>query len=533
MSTSNHQLPNRTRQVNGRQPVVPFGLIGIITVLLMTVAMGNLTVAAQEPPQWSLHERVPGYLDDTLPPYLVADRNRTVHAFTSQMIGEDRPQLVIVYRQWTLEGGWTDPVDILMSPEGEARLYGAFLDEAGMMHVMFFGGDDWSANIYYSRAPAASAGRAQAWSKPRLVGESANAPSSAALAGDEKGNLVIIYHGDIEGNGVYAIHSSDAGDSWSEPTPIFLTYDYQLWPSGLQMHMGQSGWLHAVWYVINPKGHNVSAHYTRLEVASMQWREPMELDEGVGIDSGMGIRYASVIEYGGEVVVMYNNGIPPTGVPPAYWVRLSRDAGQSWTPRQRPFPLHIGRNGDVSLVVDSNDVLHVLFSNRIPTTINGVYAAFGGMFHSEFSGYSWSEPDPVSASGAGMSTSTDPETPFYSWFEARAVISQGNVLLATWRVDPGEEPQGVWYSYTILDAPELPVEPLPTVLPTTSPTLEPTATPAAPTQTPRPKLVLADIDDVGTGTTPDNPGFPVVVGVIPVVLLIVVVIILRRSFYLN
>ena len=49
--------------------------------------------------------------------------------------------------------------------------------------------------------------------------------NSAAITGDDQGNLFIIYSGNRDGNGVYFLTSDNAGENWSEPSPIFLTYD--------------------------------------------------------------------------------------------------------------------------------------------------------------------------------------------------------------------------------------------------------------------------------------------------------------------
>ncbi|MCK7501740.1 MAG: hypothetical protein MZW92_75900 [Comamonadaceae bacterium] len=46
--------------------------------------------------------------------------------------------------------------------------------------------------------------------------------------------------------------------------------------------------------------------------------------------------------------------------------------------------------------------------------------------------------------------------------DVRAVVSQGNVLLVVWREDLGVGQNGIWYSYSVLDVPELSVVPLAT-----------------------------------------------------------------------
>jgi hypothetical protein len=511
--------------------------IGIATILLIIVSRVHLTVEAQQPIHWSPYERIPGYADDTLPPYFIADQNRTVHAFTSQWVGDDDRQLAILYRQWTLAKGWTDPVDILLSPIGEARMYGAFLDQTGIMHVIFFGGDDQYANIYYTRALAANAGNAQAWSKPESVGWNAITPSFAAFAGDNKGNLVIVYSGNIDKVGLYAIYSSDAGDTWSEPTPFFFDYSGELVvPAFINIYMGKSGQLYAVWNMVNQKGHNTSSHFARLDVDSRKWSEPIEFTEGIGIEAGMGIMNATVIEYNNKILVRYNNGIPPDGVPPSEWLQESSDGGQTWTAPLRLFPGHVGRNGIASFVIDSNDVLHILFAMRMPTTINGNYTAIGGIWYSVLQGSRWNQPILVAKDGDRGDQGS------LAAYDAKAVISQGNVILVTWRGDPGQVPggNGVWYSFATLDTPELPVVPLPTMpaASSTVPTAMPTATNTAIITTPIPtpysssgKINLNNEPPASSST--NNPTAPLIFAIMLVVLLIVVIIVIHRLNYLN
>jgi hypothetical protein len=426
----------------------------IFMLLLSLLVAHNNTASSQGAHNWSPQQRVPGYAGDTLPPYLVADQNRTVHAFTSQWVGEDNPQLAVVYNQWTLEGGWTPVVDIILSPMEQARVMGAFLDKDGMMHLIFFGGDDRFANIYYTRAPALEAGRATAWEEPQVIGRDAITPSTASLAGDGNGNLIVLFSGKFSGMGVYSIYSNDTGITWSETLPIYLTNTDGLWPYGIQTYLGQSGWLHVVWSVANVIGHNQSGHYARLDTKIWEWDEPIEFEQGIGIERGMGIANPNVVEHEDKVLIMYNNGIPPDGVPPAQWLIISSDYGTTWTTPIRAFPTHVGRNGTVSFAVDSKHVLHVLFGQRIPT---GNIGAIHGMWHSEFKGDRWGIPIEVVSSSQTRTGSSEGFDPY----DARAVISQGNILLVTWRTDPGIVRNGVWFSYREIDSSELPIQKLP------------------------------------------------------------------------
>jgi hypothetical protein len=113
-------------------------------------------------------------------------------------------------------------------------------------------------------------------------------------------------------------------------------------------------------------------------------------------------------------------------------------------------------------------------------------------------------------------------------FEARAVVSQGNVLLVTWRSDPGLMGNGVWYSEKVLDAPELPLAMPGTVLPTKQLNHYPTGSPLNLVPTPRPGSETAmDTPDSLTNSSESNiPTNALLIAIVPVFLLISMVIIL-------
>jgi hypothetical protein len=493
-------------------------LLALAAILPTGMGVGHLTAAAQAPNEWLPVRQVPEYLDDTFTPYMVADRSGIVHTFANQWADDDQRLLAIVYRQWTRAGGWTSPVDILLSPAGEARICGAFVDQAGMMHLTFWGGDAQRANIYYSQAPALIADSARSWSAPQLVGKNANSPSSCALVGDEQGNLVLIYSGYLDGNGVYATQTDDGGSSWSDPISILLTYDPELVPYSLQLVMGPSEQVHAAWNVVTSLGVDMSLHYARLDLASGAWSESITLEEREDENEQyFGPSYPSIVHNGQDVVVMYNSGNPATDGPvdygrPVQRVRVSSDDGRTWRAPITPFPRHQGRSGEHSLAVDSSGVVHALFVQRIEQWVGGEYTVISGMWHSELRGGQWSEPDRF----------TSPFSPH----DVRAVISQGNVLLATWRQDPGEGQNGVWYSYTLLDAPALPVVPLP------SPSAAPTLTPPGSTPTPLPWPAAGSQAGM-PGRLAADPAVPLVLGLVPVVLLVAGIILVRQFHFLR
>ncbi len=436
--------------------------IGLSALVALAALAGGAHVRAQSSPVstgrgWTPVAAIPQFDAQALPPYMVVDNNRTVHAFASLPLSDDptdpaAKELGIFYRQWTPAGGWTPVNDILLTPlKQQARVKDVFLDKAGIIHLVFYGGDEQEANIYYTWAPAAEAGSAQAWTAPLAIGPKATTPEVAAIAGDGADKLVVLYAGNLgEGNSLYVTYSDDAGVSWSEPATLYSTYSLDNKVFDFDWHMGASGRLYAVWNVTNQNGQNVTGYYTQLDsLAARNWTEPVVLDNNVGL----GIAIPAVTEYNGAVMLMYNNGLADT-ISPVMWFKLSTDGGQHFSDPIRPFPEHIGRNGAISFVQDSGGTLHVFWGQRIPGGY-GENLDLHGMWHSTWDGTAWRSPAPV-VSG--------PQSSAFDPYDARAAVVQGNEILLTWRTDPGREDSSTWYSSTVLDTPELPVQPLPTLL---------------------------------------------------------------------
>ena len=479
---------------------------------------------------WTPVAAIPQFAADAQPPYMVVDENRTVHAFASLPLSDDptdpaAKERGIFYRQWTPDGGWTPINDILLTPlKQQARIKDVLLDKAGIIHLVFYGGDEQEANIYYTWAPAAEAGSGQAWAEPLPIGPAATTPEVAAIAGDGQDKLAVIYAGNLgEGNSLYVTYSDDAGVTWSDPATLFSTYSLDNKVFDFDWHMGESGRLYAVWNVTNQNGQNLSGYYAKLDnLADRKWTEPVEIDKNVGL----GIAIPAVTEYNGTVMLMYNNGLADT-VSPVMWLKLSTDGGNRFSDPIRPFPDHIGRNGVISFIEDSGGTLHVFWGQRIPGGY-GENLDMHGMWHSTWDGAAWRPPAPV-VSG--------PQSSEFDPYDARAAVVQGNVILLTWRTDPGREVSSSWYSSTVLDTPELPTKPLPTHLGSAAAAsslaaLLATATPivaatAAPTSaltaalTAQESQVRLDFSKQPAPAGAGNPGVPLLGAVVPTMFFVI------------
>ena len=476
----------------------------MLALVLATALLGSeVSLAFQS--AWSAAKRVDGYAATVTTPHLVADREKTVHAFSQQLVGDT---VAIVYRRWSRDGGWSPVNDIVLAPHGEwTKLIGAFLDNKGVMHLAFFGPTGGQGvGVYYSRALASVAGRAGSWSPPLQVGSVSGADNYAALVGDEAGNLIILYNATRAGNGISEVRSTDGGTSWSEPSIVYLTNSGNHLAAPVIAYADTSGRMHALWTLVSNAGNGQAIYYSRLDDDQATWGQPLALATRTLYETD----HPSIIEHEGELFVLYNNGSPVER-----WMRRSRDAGKTWSEPARVFPALVGENGPASLVHDGDGTLHALFANRIEVLGQ---AAIHGLWHSVWQGGQWSPPQSVVSGPRVTSDQGEQFDPSYP----HAVVSQGNVLLVVWTTDPGPEMggNGAWFSYTTLSAAELAVVPLPTPEPTPTRTPLPTVelpARARPVGTPSPPEVSSALaKEAPRGGAPP----PLLVGVVPVIVLI-------------
>ena len=459
--------------------------------------------------RWSVPQTIPGYNLDSRPPVLIADQNKTVHAFSSQWLNEDddsKPVKAIMYNQWTIDNGWSEPTDVLLSPINEARITDAILDENGIIHLIFFGGNGENANIYYATAPAANAYSVRAWSNPILIGDIAADPENAVLVKDSQGNLIVVYYGRKDGKGIYVTTSNDNGDNWSEPVPFFLVTEDKPNIAAINVITSDSGWIHAIWAVYDISGQGRGIYYSRTQDPE-DWSEPILLAKA---ESGLGTQTPTIVEYQDILYAIYN-------ATPKITMRQSMDQGETWTDPITLFPRHVGVNGSLSAVVDGADNLHLFFGQRISGNPD-----IHGMWHSIWVNNHWIEPEAIVK---GPRVIDKVGTNGFDPYDAQAIVSQGNVILVTWRTDPGDiKPNGVWYAYTQMDIPESPIIPLPTNQASiTQSTLNSTPITATPTPVSTIQPILSGVAPY----PPSDPAWLILIGIIPTVLLLVAIILFK------
>jgi hypothetical protein len=493
-------------------------ILGLAGVFLIVLAIGfgsDVSISsAQNASLWSKQQRIPEYevINYEQPPYLIADQNYTVHAFNSQFLelGNSNSQRAIYYRQWRVDIGWTLPTDILYdSSGGNLNLIGVATDQTGKVHLAF---QSNTHEVYYTWAFLANAGNPIAWSPPLLLATESlsirpGIPNIGSIATDQHGkNILVVYSGMQDGNGLYFTASNNGGLTWSESYPVYLTGDETKVVTEPKLDWGESGLFHLVWSTLLSSGFGEFGYYANFNPVTSFWDEPVRLDVP-------GIQTPSVIEHTDGVFVGYYHQNQNQ-----VWWRRSTDNGKTWTPPNLISSKHVGRNGAVSFVVDSGGELHVFFAQRIDDNNHG-------MWHSIWMVTSWSNPEAVVRGPRKIDViggnGFDPNS-------ARAIVSNGNVILITWGTDGGAGSNGAWYSYKRLNAPELPALPLPvpsvTMQSASTEEVLPLVTTAAGTAT-KPSAILGNPDD--SPSSPLDAQSAILIGLIPALLLLAGVFLVR------
>lgn len=452
--------------------------------------------------QWSEPQRVWGYEDRAVPPFLVTGPDGIVHVMNSRFVSEEFGAGVdITYRRWSIDQGWSEPIDVILSPERDlARLRGLAMDGEGILHLVFFGGQDESGSIYYSSAPAGSADRAPAWSPPFLIADDAGFLTDAALATDGEDRLFVVFTGQQDGLGAYSTYSLDGGLSWSEPFRFHLSIEGQA-PSSYALLVDQHGWLHVAWSEADLRsGNGRTLYYARLDANQSQWTQPTVIAAAEGED--FEVDTPALFEYDDHLIMMYFSDRPTTR-----FMRQSYDNGRTWSEPRQPFP-QVGSNGPAAFIVDSAGRLHLFFGGRVGSPTHH------GMWHSLYADGNVTLPVPV-VSGPQIIDEIGGRGFDPGW--ARAALVRGNTILLTWATDGFAGDNGIHFTTATLDTPEVrPAAPVMVELQQTLPSSVPaTATPAP---NPAPEA-FPERDGSAAPAAANGPVSPLLWGIIPVLAL--------------
>lgn len=484
----------------------------VSVVLTFLFLFGSVSYSnAQSASFWSEQRKIPDYFAAAQqPPYMIADQNHTIHAFNSQPLDLEAEfsAKALYYRQWKEESGWTYPNDIILDKNGgDVEVLDVTRDSSGVVYLIYQ--KDYQS-IYFTYATLADAGKSTAWATSiQIAAESTHVSigfeSLASMVVDDSGNIVVVYSGNQAGQGLYSVHSLDHGNNWSQPYPVYLTGDGSVVTTDPELILSKSGKAHVVWSTFMSDGFGGPGYYANMDLTTYAWSDPMPLDLP-------GIRTPSIVEHNDDLFISYyhysNNG---------NWWRRSSDGGDTWTLSSRLSPRHVGTNGRVSFVMDSANTLHAFFGERINDQNHG-------MWESIWRGGAWSTPEPVVK---GPQIRDVPGGFGFDPAAARAIVSNGNLVLVAWSTDGFAGVNGAWYAYKRLNAPELPT--VIDVEPTLTASVLPTDTSVPLTSTVTTNTPSISLDELNRqpAVTLYNPQTSILAGVFMALALVIGVVLLR------
>lgn len=418
---------------------------------LLFVMMPSADLQAQSPlPQWTEPRRITGVADEVANFRLIPDHNGQVHLFWSQRSAAG-PSIYHATWDGTV---WSTPVDILISPiGGESRFGDALIDEMGMVHLVFYGGDITNGHVYYTRSHVTEAGTAHGWSAPRDI--AGGASGSTAIDMDGNGRLVVLYGVYGAYTGVSWLASVDNGDSWQSQQPIFRESKRTSFIENLGTVADGNGSIHAVWSIWENTGSSAAVIGSRLLAGANGWDTPWTV--GQRDEGDYEADWPNIMRIDDqELMIIWQDG----GFPPVRTMRITKDGGDTWSEATTIFDV-VGENGTVAdVAVDSSGQAHAVTHGRygFPNTWHGVF------YYPLLANDEWGER--VTVTRGKKENEFDPTYP-------TIVANGGNQLLVVYGNDPK---RGIWFSYANLDTPAIAPQPYPELEATA---VTPVSTPSA------------------------------------------------------
>ena len=297
-----------------------------------------------DPPAWSQLSLVTSDNLEIEAVQLVATGDDLIHAFFTQ-----RQNPVIYYTSWDGEL-WSRTTPVLELPEGEVAQPAI---AAGPANELFLIAPNNKGALYFSRAMSGNATTESRWSTPtRLEMGHDGEIGSVDVAWDAAGTIYVVYSIPVnDERGIYMVHSSDQGTSWSEPLEVFngAAADFDLvGPPSLLV--SEDGFLHILWQQQSVQGDGasqpLSLYYTRSEDGGRTFS-----DAELVVEEPVAWREI-VADNKGNLHLLWQ----PQDTMTTVWHQVSSDSGRSWQ-----FPQGLPDEGtNAVLTVDSVGRLHLV-----------------------------------------------------------------------------------------------------------------------------------------------------------------------------
>ena len=416
-----------TQKMEGWLPPMRETAVLRIIVVILAVLTGCLpSAAAADGLEWSGPEPI-AY--EAANPVLVPDVAGTLHVLHVHKGHNIGPvsEHAIMYMRLT-EQGWSEPVDVLISPnESGQRISAALMDEAGYLHLLW--GDNQS--LYHSVAHASDAQSPRAWETSLVTAGSATPLGDMVLGPSD--DLHVVARPDV--STLEYLTSPDGGRSWSVGQFIHIVPDpSQRAIASAQLVMDhEKGVLHVTWVeaAAETGWSTWAVWYARSVDGGVTWEDAREVDAADSVDSYL------ILDNQDNLHLVWGRGINRAD---GRWHQWSSDEGITWSVPQQIFPASMytgGRTSGHGLAMDSAGTLHFV-------------ASFGGdpqAYHTYWQGDGWAEPQLLMGHHAHY---------------VQLVVTLGNQLhFAAYSTTD----HYLWHMDTILPAPRVAPAPLPAARP--------------------------------------------------------------------
>jgi hypothetical protein len=522
----------------------------LVALSLALVGLKQIALAQSSDGIWTDFEKISKFPTASTYPCIVSDKSGVVHVLWSEDVGgqTSNPELnpdgsqklndrgdpydlldnlgnTLYYTRWDGKR-WLPPIDVQNNPNGTLEFPRAAIDSKGVLHVVWIVSSAELVMVYYSHVPAYKADSAQEWSVPVVIAGPTHASYYPIdIAVDSRDGLHVLYS-QVSGNpGAQVINSFDGGESWSNPTWLFVTQDLRGSGEGVStVSLVSDGRdrLHATWTVFDSTGNGKFVYYSRSEDLGYTWSQPFEVARW---QPGW---YET--DWGSLAIVNDEIHLTWKGGERAYLnERISEDGGKTWGESRRILSDLVGENGFASLVVDSSNRLHMLVIKRAveQSIVHGIWYTTWDKDH-------WDDPVLLGTRNFSiywnMNKLTEEEAlqVMHGTFTAdglryqMATVLNGNELFL---VVVNEFGGDIWSSRAILPAPRIDPHPYPQLTATPTETPKPTTKGDTITPTPLPPNLQS-----GGQVDPSGQSTILLLGLVPAVLIIVAFVAYLRLF---
>lgn len=428
-------------------------------------------------------------------PTLLTDSGGNLHVFWGAAMTEGEP-MALYYSRWQ-DDAWTEPIDVLLSPDGgNIWPFAARVDERDFVHVFWMSG----GQVWHSMAHASQVGDARNWSPPDTVPVEQVPFTTLGLAQDGQGVWYLVYSNrDLDT--ISLLRSQDGAVSWDSPGVVYQEVRPDTWIGYPDIVVAPDGTLWVSWQEMEEgSGRSKGLVYTRSEDGGATWSTPEQLISGY---------YFGGFELVGDTMVKkYGGGIGTGG----RFISFSYDNGVTWTE-----PRSIGTGGGegaqaISLARDSADSWHF------------VVEAGMNFFQVEWDGNAWAPAQPI-VSAETMNTCCI--TPGQVTENAVAGISDGNLMHVFFEQDN----HVLWVASRQLESPKTTAHPLGPPEPLRTDVTAAGATPVTPAETslsqPTPTLTQG-LHDTQPPVSP-SASTPVLVATLSALLIVGLVVALHQG----